>query len=131
LHVSDKHALFVFEAEGGDNIFVCNVGICSYLAVYMALKRRTISLSTIHVKWIPCHHGMERPQDADIEESLQVRMVARNILLKNSREQPTMGGDPALVGRGMILTVEKQPFTKCYIQSRRALVNGEIKLRVS
>jgi hypothetical protein len=68
INLSPKLAcFFVFEAEGGDSIFVCNVGI--YLAVYMALKRRTISLSTIHVKWVPCHHGMERPQDADVEKT--------------------------------------------------------------
>jgi hypothetical protein len=38
---------------------------------------------TTHVKWVPCHHGMARPQVAD-GEGIQIRRVAANILNKQS-----------------------------------------------
>jgi hypothetical protein len=37
------------------------------------------------VKWVPCHHGMARPQVADGGDGLQVWRVAANILNKQSR----------------------------------------------
>jgi hypothetical protein len=37
-----------------------------------------------HVRWVPCHHGMARPQVADGGEVLRVRRVAANILNKQS-----------------------------------------------
>jgi hypothetical protein len=30
----------------------------------------------IHVKWVPCHHGMARPQVADGGDGLQIWRVA-------------------------------------------------------
>jgi hypothetical protein len=51
-----------------------------------------------HVKWVPCQHGMERPQVADGRDGLQVWRVAANILNKQSR-RPT-GGDPPDWGSG-------------------------------
>jgi len=38
-----------------------------------------------HVKWVPCHHGIARPQVADGREGLQIQRVAENILNKQSR----------------------------------------------
>jgi hypothetical protein len=38
-----------------------------------------------HVKWVPCHHGMGRPQVADGGDALQVWRVPANILNKQSR----------------------------------------------
>jgi hypothetical protein len=38
-----------------------------------------------HVKWVPCHHGMARPQVADGGGGLQIWRVAANILNKQSR----------------------------------------------
>jgi hypothetical protein len=35
-----------------------------------------------HVNWVPCHHGMARPQVADGGEGLQIWRVAVNILNK-------------------------------------------------
>jgi hypothetical protein len=35
---------------------------------------------TDHVKSVPCHHGMARPQIADVGDGLQLRMVAVNVL---------------------------------------------------
>jgi hypothetical protein len=38
-----------------------------------------------HVRWVPCHHGMRRPQVADGGSGLQIWRVAANILNKQSR----------------------------------------------
>jgi hypothetical protein len=38
-----------------------------------------------HVKWVPCHHGMARPQVADGGDGLQIWRVAANILNKQAR----------------------------------------------
>jgi hypothetical protein len=38
-----------------------------------------------HVRWVPCHHGMVRPQVADGGNALQVWRVAANILNKQSQ----------------------------------------------
>jgi hypothetical protein len=38
-----------------------------------------------HVRWVPCHHGIARPQVADGGDALQVWMVAANILNNKSR----------------------------------------------
>jgi hypothetical protein len=37
-----------------------------------------------HVRWVPCHHGMARPQVADGRNGLQIWRVAANILNKQS-----------------------------------------------
>jgi hypothetical protein len=37
------------------------------------------------VKWVPCHHGMARPQVANGGDGLQIWRVAANILSKQSR----------------------------------------------
>jgi hypothetical protein len=46
----------------------------------------------LHVRWVPCHHGMARTQVADGGEALQFWRAAANILNKQSR---TRGGPPA------------------------------------
>jgi hypothetical protein len=38
-----------------------------------------------HVRWVPCHHGMARPQVADGGDSLQFWRVATNMLNKQSQ----------------------------------------------
>jgi hypothetical protein len=55
-----------------------------------------------HVRWVPCHHGMARPQVADGGNDLQIWRVAANIL-KSSSGQPTRGCPPAW-GLGVGLT---------------------------
>jgi hypothetical protein len=40
---------------------------------------------TDHVRWVPCHHGMARPQVADGGDALQLWSEAANILNKHSR----------------------------------------------
>jgi hypothetical protein len=44
--------------------------------------RNTISF---HVKWVPFHHGMARPQVMDRGNGLQIWRVAANILNKQSQ----------------------------------------------
>jgi hypothetical protein len=39
-----------------------------------------LSINKCHVTWVPCHHGMARPQVADGGDSLQFWRVAVNIL---------------------------------------------------
>jgi hypothetical protein len=53
-----------------------------------------------HVKWVPCHHGMARPQLADGEDSFQIRRVAANILNKQSRTTDKGWSFSLGVGRG-------------------------------
>jgi hypothetical protein len=33
----------------------------------------------LHVRWVPCHHGMARPQVADGGDGLQIWRVVVNI----------------------------------------------------
>jgi hypothetical protein len=42
------------------------------------------SVWIVHVKWVPCHNGMTRPQVADTGDGLQIWIVAANILNKKS-----------------------------------------------
>jgi hypothetical protein len=62
-------------------------------------------LQTFHlikqmVRWVPCHHGMARPQVADWEDTLQVSREAANILNKQLRTVEK-GWSPSLgIGRG-------------------------------
>jgi hypothetical protein len=53
-----------------------------------------------HVKWVPCHHGMARPQVADGREGLQIWRVAVNILNKQSRTADKRWPSSLGVGRG-------------------------------
>jgi hypothetical protein len=55
----------------------------------------------LHVKWVPCHHGMARPQVAVGGGGLQVWRVAANILT-SSRGRPRSG--PLAWGLGVGLT---------------------------
>jgi hypothetical protein len=50
---------------------VCTVNP-RYAVVYCSLKETT---DNCHVKWVPCHHGMARPQIADGGDGLQIRRV--------------------------------------------------------
>jgi hypothetical protein len=55
------------------------------------------------VKWVPCQHGMARPQVADGGDGPRIWAVAANIL-KSSRGQPTRGGPPAWALGGGLTT---------------------------
>jgi hypothetical protein len=43
------------------------------------------NIFTVHVRWVPCHHGMTHPQVVDGEESLPMWRADTNILNKPSR----------------------------------------------
>jgi hypothetical protein len=53
-----------------------------------------------HVRWVPCHHGMARPQVADGEDALQLWREAANILNKQSRAADKGWSSSWGVGRG-------------------------------
>jgi hypothetical protein len=52
-----------------------------------------------NVRWVPCHHGMGRPQVADGGYVLQVWTVAANILNKQSRTADNGWSSSLGVGR--------------------------------
>jgi hypothetical protein len=52
---------------------------------YKMKKINFVALSTHHVKWVHCHHGMGRPWVAARGDGRQIWMLAANILTKQSR----------------------------------------------
>jgi hypothetical protein len=53
-----------------------------------------------HVKWVPCHHGMARPQVADGGGGLQIWRVDANILIKQSLTADKGWPSSLGIGRG-------------------------------
>jgi hypothetical protein len=53
-----------------------------------------------HVRWVPCHHGMARPQVADGGNGLEMWRVAANIFNKQSRTADKGRSSSLGVGRG-------------------------------
>jgi hypothetical protein len=54
-----------------------------------------------HVRWVPCHHGMARPQVADGGDALQFLRVAENTILNKQSRGVDKGWSSSLgVGRG-------------------------------
>jgi hypothetical protein len=53
-----------------------------------------------HVRWVPCHHGIARPQVADGGDLLQFWRVAANILNKQSQIADKGWSSSLGVGRG-------------------------------
>jgi hypothetical protein len=72
------------------------ISVISYsvLKFYMLFKKKS------HVRWVPCHHYMARPQVADEGDVLQVWRVAANILNKQSRTADKRWSSSLGVGRG-------------------------------
>jgi hypothetical protein len=52
------------------------------------------------IMWVPCHHGMARPQVADGGDALQLWREAANILNKQSRTADKGWSSSLGVGRG-------------------------------
>jgi hypothetical protein len=52
-----------------------------------------------HVRWVPFHHGMARPQVADAGDGLQIWRVAANIVNKRSRRADKRWSSRLGVGR--------------------------------
>jgi hypothetical protein len=55
-----------------------------------------------NVKWVHCHHGMERPRVSDRGDGLQIWRVAANML--NKQSQTADGGGSSSLGLGGALT---------------------------
>jgi hypothetical protein len=55
---------------------------------------------SLYVRWVPCHHGMARPQVADWGNGLQIWRVAASILNKQSRTADKGWSSSLGVGRG-------------------------------
>jgi hypothetical protein len=53
-----------------------------------------------YVRWVPCHHGMVRPQVADGEDGLQTWRIAANIMNKQSLTADKGWPSSLGVGRG-------------------------------
>jgi hypothetical protein len=53
-----------------------------------------------HVRWVPCHYGMARPQVADGGDALQLWREAANIVNKQSRTADKGWSSILGVGRG-------------------------------
>jgi hypothetical protein len=73
-----------------------------------------------HVRWVPCHHGMARPQVADGGDSLQFWRVAANILNKQSWTADKGWSSSLGVGRGGLtpLNVKNKLLTKDHKKPR-------------
>jgi hypothetical protein len=52
---------------------------------FLFVARIFIPRQYFHVSWVPCHHGMARPQVADGGDALQFWKAAANILNKQPR----------------------------------------------
>jgi hypothetical protein len=70
-------------------------------------------------RWVPCHHGMARPQAADGGDAFQFWKVAANILNNHCRGQPTKGGPP-VCWLGVRLTTPHRKKYVCYENSKEA-----------
>jgi hypothetical protein len=57
-------------------------------------------ISNCAVRWVPCHHGIERPQVADGEDSLQIWRVAANVWNKQLQAANKGWSSRLGVGRG-------------------------------
>jgi hypothetical protein len=65
-----------------------------------AIARMKLYLPLSHVRWVPFHHGMARPQVADGGKGLQIWMAAANLLNKESRTADKGWSSSLVVGHG-------------------------------
>jgi hypothetical protein len=72
----------------------------SWWLLYTLMKFSYYISVTPHVRWVPCHHGMARPQVADGGDALQLWRAAANILNKQSRTADKGWSSSLGVGRG-------------------------------
>jgi hypothetical protein len=79
----------------------CRGGQGSPRAVVPSVRHLTILVDIANlVRWVPCHHGMARPQVADGEKGLQIWRVSANILNKQPRTADKGCSSSLGVGRG-------------------------------
>jgi hypothetical protein len=73
----------------------------------------------IQLGWVPCHHGIARPQVSDGGRGLQIWRVAANILNKQPRTADK--GWPSSLGVGQGATTHhRKKRIVCYEMSQRA-----------
>jgi hypothetical protein len=79
---------------------------------------------TLHVKLVPCHHGMARPHVADGGDVLQILRVASKILNKHSRTADK--GWPYILGVGSEATTPpvKSNFVTKYYKGPRTCTDS-------
>jgi hypothetical protein len=77
-----------------------NSDIFSAVRTSLSCKYWRMCVIQRHVKWVPCHHGMARPQVADGADGLQMWRVAAIVLNKQSRTADWGWSCSLGVGRG-------------------------------
>jgi hypothetical protein len=73
---------------------------CIIFGLNYYLEKIKVAIMTIHVRWVPCHHGMARSQVADGGDGLEIWRIAANILNKQSRTADKEWSFSLGVGRG-------------------------------
>jgi hypothetical protein len=76
------------------------VSVFSELFSFYPNKINVVYMNVVHVRWVPCHHGMAHPQVADGGNGLQIWRVAAIILNKQSRTADKGWSSSLGVGRG-------------------------------
>jgi hypothetical protein len=61
-----------------------------------------------HVRWVPSHHGMVRPQAADGGDALQLWEIAANILNKQTLQLTRDGPPDCVLGVGLTTSHRKK-----------------------
>jgi hypothetical protein len=65
-------------------VFKIFLSLCSNSLLAKETLNKTYTVLNFHVRWVPFHHGMVRPQVADGEDVLQIWRAAANIFNKQS-----------------------------------------------
>jgi hypothetical protein len=91
-----------------------------YFSSLMGLKNDRITekanvklhYSLSHVRWVPCHHGMARPQVVDGGDGLQIWRVAANILNKQWLTADKGRSSSLVLGAGLTASRTKNNITR-------------------
>jgi hypothetical protein len=87
-------------ANGQSSHNNCIASNWKYVTNVVLLLLLLLLFLLFHVKWVPYHQGMARPQVANGKEGLQIRRVAVNIPNKQSRAADKGWSSNLGVGRG-------------------------------
>jgi hypothetical protein len=93
---------------------------CDIYDVIGSVKIDFVSpMNESHVRWVPCHHGMARPQVPDGRNGLQIWRVATDIL--NKQSWTAKKGWSSSLGLGVGLTTPHHKKLSYYENSQEAL----------
>jgi hypothetical protein len=99
MHSDEQHAMSSHELQCAVMLTVeFSKMYCTCTVPTLSLEQQIPVLET--VRWVPCHHGMARPQVADREDALRLWREAANILNKQSRTADKEWSSSLGVGRG-------------------------------